>query len=100
MYIYVPVIITSDAPQAFAVNRHTRPIGPAPHMRTLLPRPMPARWHACTPTLRGSSKAPSSKDTWSGSLKEKERGRGWKGGSQRGNKGGSGGGKELEGEDN
>lgn len=68
---YLPVITISEAPHALAVNIHTRPIGPAPHTRTLLPRPTPARWHACTPTLSGSNKAPSSNETLSGNLIKK-----------------------------
>ena len=37
------VITTSEAPMALAVRRLTRPIGPAPQIKTLLPRETPAR---------------------------------------------------------
>ena len=40
----------------------------APQINTLLPRVTPALLQACTPTLRGSSRAPSSQDTLSGNL--------------------------------
>ena len=41
-----------------------RPLSlPAPHTSTLLPSFTPARWHACTPTLSGSRRAPSSNET-------------------------------------
>lgn len=42
-------------------------MGPAPRMATFLPgRTSPLR-QACTPTLRGSTMAPCSKDTLGGS---------------------------------
>lgn len=64
----LPVIQTLAAPIAFAVSKFTSPIGPAPHIRTKSPRDTPALLHAWTPTDIGSNKAPSSSDTWSGSL--------------------------------
>jgi hypothetical protein len=72
-----PVMMTSEAPQAFAVSRQTSPIGPAPHTSTLLPSFTPARWHAWTPTLSGSRRAPSSNVTWSGSLYEDQDDSSW-----------------------
>lgn len=82
------------APIALAVSKLTKPIGPerkktgftgpgwgalenpytllpAPHIRTLSPNVIFARRQACTATLKGSKSAPSSNDTWSGSLKQK-----------------------------
>ena len=56
---------------AWAVKRLTRPIGPAPQIKTVLPKATPARWHACTPTAKGSIRAPSSRLTLSGNLKQK-----------------------------
>ena len=41
---------------------------PAPQTSTLLPMEIPALRHACTATDRGSRRAPSSNETWSGSL--------------------------------
>ena len=63
--------MTSEAPMAWAVKRLTRPIGPAPQIKTVLPKATPARWHACTPTAKGSIRAPSSRLTLSGNLKQK-----------------------------
>nr|GMD48583.1 hypothetical protein Ccrd_011493 [Ipomoea batatas] len=54
------------APKARAASMVTRPMGPAPRIKILVPGPMPARLHAWTPTLRGSHIAPSSKLTLSG----------------------------------
>ena len=56
---------------AWAVKRLTRPMGPAPQIKTVLPKATPARWHACTPTAKGSIRAPSSRLTLSGNLKQK-----------------------------
>ena len=63
-----PVTTMWSAPMARATRRFTRPIGPAPQMSTRDPSVTPARRHACTATESGSSSAPSSKVTWSGSL--------------------------------
>ena len=49
-------------------------MGPAPMMSTAVSGPTPARRHACTPTLRGSHMAPSSRLTPSGSLKHRSAG--------------------------
>ena len=65
----LPVMHTWEAPIALAVIRLTRPMGPAPHTNTNEPKVTPARRQAWTPTLKGSRMAPSSKVTWSGSLK-------------------------------
>lgn len=64
------MITTFEAPIAFATSNDTRPIGPAPQMRTLWPRVTSARRHAWIPTESGSIKAPSSYVTFSGSLDE------------------------------
>jgi len=65
---------TLGLPKACAASIVTRPIGPAPRISTFVGGPTPARRHACTPTLRGSHMAPSSKVTFSGSLKHKSAG--------------------------
>ena len=60
---------TVPAPMDSAVKRLTRPMGPAPHTRTLQPKVTPPRAHAWTPTASGSMRAPSSRLTLSGSCK-------------------------------
>uniref|UniRef100_A0A6B0ULM9 Uncharacterized protein n=1 Tax=Ixodes ricinus TaxID=34613 RepID=A0A6B0ULM9_IXORI len=70
----ISVMTTLLAPMAWAVRRQTRPMGPAPQISTVCPR---LRWdlrQAWTPTESGSRRAPSSKDTWSGNLKQKSAG--------------------------
>jgi len=79
-------MITWDAPNALAVSRHTRPIGPdvwdhmiititttnriipAPHINTLLPRDTPALLQECTATDNGSNNAAWSYDILLGNL--------------------------------
>ena len=63
---------TISAPNAFAAIAQTKPIGPEPHINTLLPKATWALLHAWTPTDRGSINAPSSFVTWSGSLKNQK----------------------------
>uniref|UniRef100_A0A2M4D056 Putative secreted protein n=1 Tax=Anopheles darlingi TaxID=43151 RepID=A0A2M4D056_ANODA len=58
------------APIARATISEINPIGPAPKMTTRLPSRISARRPAYTPTANGSSSAPSSIVTWSGSLKQ------------------------------
>ncbi|BAF24327.1 Os08g0545300 [Oryza sativa Japonica Group] len=67
-------ITTRVAPNARAASRVTRPIGPAPMISTPVSGPTSARRHACTPTLSGSHMAPSSRLTFSGSLKHRSPG--------------------------
>lgn len=67
-HIVLPVIQTAEAPRALALNMAQRPIGPAPVTRTFWPKVTPALRHPCKPTERGSTHAPSSKLTLSGSL--------------------------------
>lgn len=57
-----------DAPCARATRTFTSPIGPAPQISTWLPAVTWARRQAWIATDSGSSRAPSSYDTWSGSL--------------------------------
>lgn len=45
---------------------------PAPQIKTLLPIDTPALWQACTATDSGSKRAPSSNETWSGSLRKNQ----------------------------
>lgn len=59
----LPVIITLEAPKALAANKLTIPIGPAPNTRTTAPKETFALLQACTPTDRGSRRAPSSNET-------------------------------------
>lgn len=56
------------APLAMQDNRDTSPIGPAPNIKTEEPVDILALWHACNPTDSGSNRAPSSKETCSGSF--------------------------------
>lgn len=65
----LPVTTTLEAPNALAVSKVTNPIGPAPNTNTIEPIPTPPRLQAWTPTDKGSSRAPSSRVTWSGNLK-------------------------------
>jgi len=44
------------------VTNVTKPIGPAPKIKTVEPTLTPPLLHAWTPTESGSNKAPSSKD--------------------------------------
>uniref|UniRef100_A0A0A9E2G7 Sdh1 n=1 Tax=Arundo donax TaxID=35708 RepID=A0A0A9E2G7_ARUDO len=67
-------ITMRGAPKARAASSVTRPMGPAPMMSTPFSGPTSARRHACTPTLRGSHMAPSSRLTLSGSLKHRSPG--------------------------
>ncbi|KAG9509274.1 Glucose dehydrogenase [FAD, quinone], partial [Fragariocoptes setiger] len=55
------------APNARAVIMHSNPTAPAPLTKTVSPSLIWARLHACTATASGSSKAPSSSETPSGS---------------------------------
>ena len=50
---------------------------PAPRIRTRWPSLTPALRHAWTPTDSGSKRAPSSSDTWSGSLQRNALGDAW-----------------------
>lgn len=68
----LPVIMIFDAPKAFAVARVTKPIGPLPRITRLVPNLTFPFLQACTPTDSGSSNAPSSSDTWFGSLNKKK----------------------------
>lgn len=67
----IPVITILAAPIDFAINNVASPMGPLPRIKSLVPIATPARLHACTPQDRGSSSAPSSKETWSGNLENK-----------------------------
>lgn len=58
-------------PNALAVRIHIKPIGPAPQMRTVWPAVTEARLQAWRETESGSMRAPSSSETWSGSLEDK-----------------------------
>ena len=62
----------SVAPIALATSRLSKPIGPAPHTSTLCPRRTSPVLQACIATDSGSSMAPSSNDTLSGSLQAVE----------------------------
>lgn len=62
------VIIVLPAPIDLAAINDAKPIGPAPRIKTVVPKPTFARRQAWIPTESGSSNAPSSIDTWSGNL--------------------------------
>src|SRR6478752_2543152 len=57
------------APEARAAARARRPIGPAPQITAGVPRVIGAEFMPWRTTLRGSRRAPSAKETLSGSLK-------------------------------
>lgn len=61
--MFIPVITTFEAPKALAVRSVTKPIGPLPRIKTFDPTRTLAFLQACTPTERGSNKAPSSRET-------------------------------------
>ena len=64
----LPAIAIWLAPIALAASNVTRPMGPAPMIKTFDPMPIPPLLHARTPTDNGSRSAPSSNDTLSGNL--------------------------------
>jgi len=55
--------MTVVAPIALALSKETRPMGPAPVISTVEPNFTSALLQACTPTERGSRRAPSSRET-------------------------------------
>lgn len=62
------VMTRGYAPEARAAARARRPMGPAPQTTTGVPRVMGAELMPWRTTLRGSRRAPSAKETLSGSL--------------------------------
>ena len=67
-------ISTFEQPPASAASAIMMPIGPAPITAATSPGTIRARVAACMPMANGSTKAPSAKDTLSGSLKVKAAG--------------------------
>lgn len=60
--------VMSVAPKARAAATVTSPIGPAPSTTAVSPALSPTKLTACSPTASGSTVAPASVLTFSGSL--------------------------------
>lgn len=67
---WISAMITVLAPETLHIAAQRSPTAPAPNTRTVLCDFNAARREACIATLRGSRRAPNSRDTVEGSLYE------------------------------